>query len=317
MTFGNRNIAGIIALVSGVMIFSLQDAILKSISKDYAVTFAIAARCVVALPILLVFVQIEGGLARLRSPVAGALMLRGLILLVAYTTYYLALPSLPLAEAVALFFIGPTLITIMSISLLGERVSPWSWGAIAVGFAGVLVILQPGTALFEPAALYSLVSAATYALAMVLARKYGVTESASVMAFYQSSVYFVGAIIAAAAFSAAGFNHSDAPSIDFLVRPWKWPPPYDLFLMGLCGLIAAFAMFLLTQAYRMADANLVTVFEYTGMIWAPTWGLLFFKETPRPTTLMGLGLIFVAGVISASLAVSRSSRSGRAPSASS
>jgi drug/metabolite transporter (DMT)-like permease len=312
----NRNALGIAALVLGVMVFSTQDAILKSISHNYAVTFAIAARCVVALPILMLFAHFDGGLARLRSPVAGPLILRGGILLVAYTTYYLALPALPLAEAVALFFVAPALVTIMSIPVLGEKVSGWSWAAIALGFSGVLVILQPGTSLFEPAALYSLGSAATYALAMVLARKYGVTESASVMAFYQSAVYFIGAILAAAMFASLGFTHSDAPSVDFLVRPWKWPVPYDLFLMGLCGLIAAVAMWLLTQAYRMADANLVTVFEYSGMIWAPLWGLLFFSEVPRPTTLIGLGMIFAAGLISGTLAIKRPSRSDPAPSTS-
>jgi drug/metabolite transporter (DMT)-like permease len=312
----NRNALGIAALVLGVMVFSMQDAILKSISHNYAVTFAIAARCVVALPILLVFAHFDGGLARLRSPVAGPLILRGGILLIAYTTYYLALPALPLAEAVALFFVAPALVTIMSIPLLGEKVSTWSWVAIVLGFTGVLVILQPGTSLFEPAALYSLGSAATYAFAMVLARKYGVTESASVMAFYQSAVYFLGAMLAAAVFAQLGFTHSDAPSLDFLVRPWKWPLPYDLFLMGLCGLIAAIAMWLLTQAYRMADANLVTVFEYSGMIWAPLWGLLFFGEVPRSTTVMGLIMIFAAGMISGTLAVRRPWRSGPTPSAS-
>ena len=75
-----------------------------------------------------------------------------------------------------------------------------------------------------------------------------------------------------------------------------------LFLMGICGAIAAVAMSLLTNAYRMADANLVTVFEYTGMIWSPLWGFLFFNEIPRWTTLMGLGLILVAGLISVRLA---------------
>ncbi len=316
MMRANRNAIGIAALALGVMVFSIQDAILKSISHDYAVTFAIAARCVVALPILALFAHFDGGLARLKSPVAGPLILRGATLLIAYTTYYLALPALPLAEAVALFFVAPTLVTVMSIPMLGEKVSPWSWAAIALGFAGVLVILQPGTSLFEPAALYSLASAATYAFAMVLARRYGVTESASVMAFYQSAVYLAGAVFAAFVFASLGFVHSDAPSVDFLVRPWKWPLPYDLFLMGLCGLIAAIAMWLLTQAYRTADANLVTVFEYSGMIWAPLWGLLFFGEIPRPTTLVGLAMIFAAGIISGMLALRRPLQAGPTPSAS-
>ena len=311
----NRNLLGIASLVFGVMLFSTQDAIIKSISHDHAVTLAMAIRCIIALPLLLLMVHFECGIAKLRSALFWQLVMRGGILLVAYTTYYMALPALPLAEAIALFFAAPIIVTILSVPMLGEKVSAQSWAAIALGFIGVLVILQPGTALFNPAALFSLVSAATYALAMVIARRLGVTESATVMAFYQNAVYFLGAVLIAAFFAVAGIDHLGHPSLDFLVRAWAWPNNYDLFLMGICGAIAAVAMSLLTNAYRMADANLVTVFEYTGMFWAPLWGFLFFNEIPRWTTLMGLGLILVAGLISVRLAATRPFQSGQAPSA--
>ncbi len=312
----NRNILGIFALIFGVMIFSVQDAIIKSISHDYAVTFAMTARCVVSLPILLLMVHFECGLSKLWSSRFWALVIRGLILLVAYTTYYMALPALPLAEAIALFFAAPIIVTILSIPILGEKVSLQSWAAIALGFVGVLIILQPGTALFDAAALFSLASAATYALAMIIARKLGVSEPATVMAFYQNMIYLIGALLVAALCSGLGVEHSTHPSLDFLIRPWIWPKPFDLFLMGICGVIAAVAMSLLTQAYKMADANLVTVFEYTGMIWAPLWGILFFNEIPRWTTLTGLGLILVAGIISVRLAATRPLKLDPAPSVS-
>ena len=298
----NRNLLGIVSLILGVMLFSTQDAIIKSISHDHAVTLAMAIRCIVALPLLLLMVHFECGVAKLRSPLFWALVMRGGILLVAYTSYYMALPALPLAEAIALFFAAPIIVTILSVPMLGEKVSGQSWAAIALGFIGVLVIMQPGTALFNPAALFSLVSAATYALAMIIARKLGVTEPATVMAFYQNVVYFLGAVLIAAFFAIAGIDHLGHPSFDFLVRAWAWPDNYDLFLMGICGAIAAVAMSLLTNAYRMADANLVTVFEYTGMFWGPLWGFLFFSEIPRWTTVAGLGLILLAGLISIKLA---------------
>ncbi|MGB8314672.1 MAG: DMT family transporter [Aestuariivirga sp.] len=302
----NRNLLGIASLTLGVMLFSTQDAIIKSISHDHAVTLAMAIRCLVALPLLFLMVHLECGVAKLKSPLFWVLVMRGGIMLVAYTTYYMGLPALPLAEAIALFFAAPIIVTILSVPMLGEKVSGQSWAAIALGFIGVLIILQPGTALFNPAALFSLASAATYALAMIIARKLGVSESATVMAFYQNAVYLIGALLIAAFFGAAVIDHLGHPSFDFLVRPWAWPKPYDLFLMGICGVIAAVAMSLLTQAYRMADANLVTVFEYTGMIWAPLWGFLFFNEIPRWTTLTGLGLILIAGLISVSLATKQS-----------
>ena len=298
----NRNLVGIISLIFGVMLFSTQDAIIKSISHDHAVTLAVAIRCIVALPLLLLMVHIECGIAKLRSSLFVALIMRGCILLVAYTTYYMGLPALPLAEAIALFFAAPIIVTLLSVPMLGEKVSGQSWAAVAVGFIGVMVILQPGTTLFNPAALFSLISAATYALAMIIARKLGVSEPATVMAFYQNAVYLIGALIFAAVFAGLGIEHATHPSFDFLVRPWAWPNNYDLFLMGICGAIAAIAMSLLTNAYRMADANLVTVFEYTGMIWGPLWGFLFFNEIPRWTTLTGLGLILLAGLISVRLA---------------
>lgn len=304
----NRNLLGIASLIVGVMLFSTQDAIVKAISNDHAVTLAMAIRCIVSLPLLLVLVHFECGLAKLRSPLFWALVMRGGILLVAYTTYYMALPALPLAEAIALFFAAPIIVTILSVPMLGEKVSGQSWAAIALGFIGVLIILQPGTALFNPAALFSLVSAASYALAMIIARKLGVSEPATVMAFYQNAVYLLGALLIAAFFALAGINQLGHPSLDFLVRPWAWPNRYDLFLMGICGAIAAVAMSLLTNAYRTADANLVTVFEYTGMFWAPLWGFLFFSEIPRWTTVAGLALIFVAGLISVRLVTAQTSK---------
>jgi drug/metabolite transporter (DMT)-like permease len=295
----NRNIAGITSLILGVMIFSTQDAIIKKLSGGYAVTEAIFVRSVVALPILLVLVQFETGIRMLRTRSFWPLVLRGLILLVSYTSYYMAIAALPLAEAVALFFTTPILVTLLSGPLLGERVSLQSWFAVFLGFLGVLVIVQPGLSVFEPAALLSLLSAATYAFAMILARQLGTSEPATVMSFYQNAVYLVGSCLIAAAFQALQIDSLPHPSLDFLVRPWTLPEWTDLGLMSACGVIAAVAMSLLTHAYRSAEANLVTVFEYTGMVWAPLWGFLFFKEVPSPTTLLGMGLIVGAGLYAA------------------
>jgi drug/metabolite transporter (DMT)-like permease len=294
----SRNIAGMATLALGIFVFSTQDAIIKSISGEYAVTQAIVVRCVVALPILAAMVHVEAGIRSLASRNFWALAARGLILLTSYTAYYMAFPALPLAEAIALFFVSPIFVTLLAGPLLGESVGLRSWLAIAIGFIGVLFIVRPGSALFEPAALLSLISAATYALAMNLARKLGVSEPATVMAFYQNGAYLIGALVIAGVCAALGLTKLGHPSLDFLVRPWVMPTSKDFLLMAACGVIAAIAMSLLTEAYRLAEANLVTVFEYTGMIWAPLWGFLFFAEVPRWMTLVGMGLIVVAGVYS-------------------
>jgi drug/metabolite transporter (DMT)-like permease len=292
----SRSLIGVLSLCAGVFVFSMQDAILKGLSGTHAVTLAIVLRSIVGLPLLLIMVHYESGLKALKTRNWRLLIARGLILLTSYTTYYMAFPALPLAEAVALFFTSPIFVTILAAVFLREKVTLKSWAAVILGFIGVLIILRPGTGLFEPAALLSLLSAAAYALSMVLARRYSADESTTVMAFYVNAVYMFAAAGIALVFHQLGVTAFGHPSLDFLVRPWAMPNLRDMALMGLCGVIAALGMILLTHAYRQARANLVTVFEYTGMLWVPLWGFLFFQEVPRWTTVLGTIVIIAAGI---------------------
>jgi drug/metabolite transporter (DMT)-like permease len=132
---------------------------------------------------------------------------------------------------------------------------------------------------------------------MILARKHGANVPATVMTFYQNAVYLVGALSIAVVVMLLGIEPIGHPSIDFLVRDWRVPNTYDMGLMALCGVIAAFGSTLLSQAYRLGQANIVTPFEYTGMIWAVVFGFLFFGEVPQLSTLIGMGLIAGAGVL--------------------
>lgn len=292
-----NNLIGIASLSVGTLVFSLQDTVIKAISGEHSVTLAIVLRAVVAFPILTVMVILAGGLRQLETPQWPILLMRGFILLTAYTTYFMAFPALPLAEAIALYFMVPLLVTLMSGPLLGERVTPLAWAAVAVGLAGVIVILRPGQGIFEPAALLSLVSAATYAYAMILARKHGRTVAAPVMTFYLNFAYLIGAIFIATLTMGLQITPPGHPSIDFLVRPWSVPNLRDMGLMAICGVIAAFGSNFLAQGYRKASANVVAPFEYLGMVWGSLWGFLFFSEVPRVTTFIGMGLIALAGLL--------------------
>lgn len=292
-----NNLVGIASLSAGTLVFSLQDTVIKAISGEHSVTLAIVLRAVVAFPILTVMVIMAGGLRQLETPHWPMLLGRGFILLTAYTTYFMAFPALPLAEAIALYFMVPLLVTLMSGPLLGERVSPSAWGAVVLGLIGVIVILRPGYGLFEPAALLSLVSAATYAYAMILARKHGRNVAAPVMTFYLNFAYLIGAITIATITMALQIAPPGHPSLDFLVRPWSVPNLRDMGLMALCGIIAAFGSNFLAQGYRKGAAYIVAPFEYLGMVWGSLWGFLFFSEVPRITTFAGMGLIAIAGLL--------------------
>lgn len=296
----NRAALGIVYLCLGVLVFSLQDAIIKAVSGDYPLTQVVATRCIVSAPILLAMVHFESGIGSIVSANFLPLTGRALLLLLAYTSYYMAFPALPLADAVALFFTVPLFAMALAVPLLGESIGWRRISAVVVGFIGVIVMLRPGAGLFEPAALLSLFSAATYALSMVMARKLGNEATASVMAFYQNGGYLLGALLITLFLMMTGIREASHPSLDFLVRPWVWPTSRDFLLIASCGVIAAVGMTLLTHAYRIAKASIVTSFEYTGMLWAPLWGFLFFGEIPYLTTLAGAGLIIAAGLFALS-----------------
>ena len=293
----NNAARGILFLCVGLFIFSLQDAIIKQVSGGYALTQVVCIRSLVGVPLLLALVQREAGWRALLTAGMGGLVLRALIMFGAYTAYYMAFPALPLADAVALYFTVPLFMTALAGPVLHEHVGWKVWVAVVVGFGGVLVMLQPGSGLFEPAAFLSLLAAALYGVSMLMARKMGTSQAASVMAFYQNGVFLLGSAAAAAILYLLDIRTAEHPSVKFLVRPWVMPTMKDALLIASCGVIAAMGTLFLTNAYRIAKTSIVTPFEYTGMLWAPLWGYLFFAEVPKVTTLMGAAVIGVAGLM--------------------
>ncbi|MGX7875145.1 DMT family transporter [Mesorhizobium sp. ORM6] len=305
----NRMVRGILSLCLGVLVFSLQDPLVKAVSSTYPVTEVMAIRSIVALPILIVLVHADVGLRAIFSKRFGLLTIRAFIQFTSYTVYYLAIAALPLADAVALYFMAPLFIMALAGPYLGERVSWRTLATVLIGLLGVIVMLRPGAGLLDWAALLSLGSALLYGFSQLMARKIGDTESSTVMAFYQNGAYLIGAAAVAGTFHLAGITHAAHPSVEFLVRPWIWPTLPDFLKMAACGFVASAGMILLSQGYRLAPANRVATFEYTGILWSPLWGFLFFAEVPRQTTVIGAALIIGAGL----LALNAGRRKGAVP----
>lgn len=293
----NRMVRSILSLCLGVLVFSLQDPLVKSVSSVYPVTEVMAIRSIVALPILIILVRADVGLRAILSKRFALLAIRAFIQFTSYTVYYLAIAALPLADAVALYFMAPLFIMALAGPYLGERVSWQTLATVLIGMLGVIVMMRPGAGLFDWAAMLSLGSALLYGFSQLMARKIGDTESSTVMAFYQNGAYLIGAAIVAGTFHLAGITHAVHPSVEFLVRPWIWPTLPDFLKMATCGFIASAGMILLSQGYRLAPANRVATFEYTGILWSPLWGFLFFAEVPRSTTVIGAVLIIGAGLL--------------------
>jgi drug/metabolite transporter (DMT)-like permease len=293
----NNPVRGITYLCLGVFVFSLQDAIIKQVSGAYPLTEVVSIRSLVGLPILLALVQREVGWRAIFASDVGRLALRAFMLFLSYTAYYMAFPALPLADAVALYFTVPLFVTALAGPFLGERAGWRVWAAVLVGFVGVMVMLRPGSGLFEPAALLSLLAAVLYGCAMLMGRRLGAAQPAAVMSFYQNGVFLLGAACTALLLNRLGIVQAAHPSLSFLVRPWVWPTLADGLLMAVCGGVAVTGMMFLSSAYRAARASLVTPFEYTGILWGPLWGFLFFSEVPRWTTVAGGAIIVASGLV--------------------
>jgi drug/metabolite transporter (DMT)-like permease len=289
-------LAGIFFLCAGAFVFSLQDIVIKWISGAYPISQVLVIRCVVAMGPLLVILAWDGGLGGLRTRRLGALLLRGGLLFLSYTTYYLAIAALPLAEAVALFYSAPLFILGLSVPLLGERVGPRQWLAVAFGFVGMLVVCRPGMGLFDPAALFSMVAAVVYAAGAVLARDLGRTERASVMTFYHNAVNLIAASALGLLAGSGAWGHLAHPSLRFLLRGWAVPSFGDFLAMASTGLIAALGSWCLTSAYRVTAANIVAPFEYSAIVWATAWGFLLWGERPGAAVLLGMAMIVAAGL---------------------
>ncbi len=290
------SVRGVALLVAGITVFSIQDLILKLLSGAYPLHQAMVLRSLTALPLLLLLVHRDGGLTTLFTLNTRTMILRGGVMFLAYTSYYLALAALPMATTVTLYFSAPLFITILSVVILKETVGPRRWLALFAGFSGVLIMVRPGGDLFDWAALLPVIAGLAYAISMISARRLGSSETAPALAFWGNAVFLVAAIAMSAVLGSGAWESDAHPSLAFLLRGWVLPTAFDLMLMMACGVIAAIGLTLLTQAYRVAESSVVTPFEYTGLVWSVIYGWIFWRDWPVLTDWIGIAIITGAGL---------------------
>lgn len=289
---------GIVALILGIAIFSVQDVILKLLSGTYPLYQAMIIRSLTAAPLLvLTVVWLDRSLATIATRNWGLMLARGLLGFVAYTSYYLGLVAMPMADTVALFFTAPLFITLLAGFIFGEKIRPVTWIALAAGFAGMLLIFNPTDRLFEPAAILPVMGALGYALQQLAARVLGRTESAAAMTFWSNLTFLASGLVLAAVFGSGALEGAGHPSLAFLTRGWQPLPLGDLLLFMVCGAIAAVGLLLLTYAYRIAPSSSVAPFEYSFIVWGVLWGWVFWDELPGPASWGGIALLVAAGLL--------------------
>ncbi|MBL8643741.1 MAG: DMT family transporter [Rhodospirillaceae bacterium] len=269
---------GIALMILGMITMCVTDAAGKWVVQDYNVAQLNFCRGFFALLVLLPTARSEGGLTALKTKRPWAHGLRsGLLVCLAYAWFF-GLAKLPLAEATAIGLCAPLCMTALSVVVLKEKVGPYRWGAVVLGFIGMLVIIRPGTAMFDPMFLFPVFAAVGYATYMLTNRILSRTETVTSITLYpQAAIFLVSAVIA----------------------PFVWQPvtATAFFAMAVTGLSAGLGHLLLSFAFRYASPSVLAPFDYTALVWAALFGWVLFRQLPDQVALVGMAFIVAAGLI--------------------
>ncbi|QDH71660.1 DMT family transporter [Lysobacter alkalisoli] len=265
-------------MLAAVAFFSLMDAGLKTLSTGYPPFQVACLRGAASLPFVLAWALWSGGVASLRVHRWSLHLLRGVLGVTMMVCFVYALQTLPLSTAYSIFFVAPLLITALSVPLLGERVGPRRWTAIAIGLLGVLVLLRPsGEGLVSVAALAVLVAATGYALSAIAVRVLGRTDS------MQSMMVWLMAMIAVGAGALAWPDWVPIRAADGWV------------ILGV-GVAGALGQYAITEAFRVGEASLIAPLEYTALVWGVLLDLSLWGVLPDAITWLGAAIIVASGL---------------------
>ncbi|HWA43630.1 MAG TPA: DMT family transporter [Hypericibacter adhaerens] len=269
--------SGIGLMVLAVLLFTTMDMLVKLAAERFPIGQIVFVRNFFAfLPVTIMILRSGGWSAiRTRNPLAH--LLRSGVGILSMACYFLSYALLPLGEAVSLASSGPLFMTALSVPLLGEKVGPRRWSAVVVGFVGVLVMMRPGSGLFQAGALVAIAAAFCYALAVTQVRRLSRTEGSTAIVFY----FTLFATIAGAA----------SLPFDAVMPTWSEMP-----LLVAIGLIGGVAQFAFTAAFRRAAVAIIAPFDYLGLVFAMIYGFLVWGEVPDAWLIAGAAIVVASGL---------------------
>ncbi|HLT76421.1 MAG TPA: DMT family transporter [Ferrovibrio sp.] len=267
---------GIAFMLLGTALFTFNDALGKWMVASVAVGQLLFIRSVAAFVMLAPAIQRAGWREVFVLAQPGRHALRLVLIVAEVACFYLAVRHLPLADVMAVYQATPIFVAVLAIPLLGERIG-WRRGiAVAVGFIGVLLVLQPEAGVFTAAALIALAGSTAYALTMIATRHLRAASALSLIVYHTLAV------------GAAGL----------ISLPWGWAAIgwVETGYLALIGVVATLAHMCMNQALRLAPATVVVPYTYTSLLWAILLGWLFFADTPTPLMLLGAAIIVGSGL---------------------
>lgn len=267
---------GILLLLAATLCFCISDVMAKILGAELPVIEIGWFRYLTSV-VMVVAVGLRRGDLRLRVNKPGTQLVRGVMMVTSMLAFVAALRFLPIADAAAVGFVSPLLITALSVPMLGEVVGIRRWTAIAVGFAGVLIVIRPGGSTFHPAAFLVLASSLTWSVASILTRRLsGLDNPAATMLWT--------ALVGLAVLT--------------VVVPFNFvmPSPGYFALNIAMGAVATIGQYWMVLAYRHAGAALLAPFSYVQLLWATIFGFFIFATLPDTMTLLGAAIITASGL---------------------
>ncbi len=288
---------GVLLIIATALTISLQDVVFKLFSNTLTLWQIFALRGLFSLPALLAIGWAGGQFALVRkSAFQKWSVLRGLCLTTTFLCFYAAIPFLSLSTVGAANYIAPIFVALLSAYVIGEAVGRLGWVGVFLGFAGVLVLLQPGTDAFSPFALLPVVGAAFYALGHIITRTKCQDIPVAALALSLNTVMVLAGVIISLAL-VLWQPAALAKAYPYIFGNWTTVTAED---WGVLALLAGFTVtigMMLAGAYKIAPPAMVATFEYSYLVFVALWDILFFGLSPTPLSLTGMAMIVVAGLL--------------------
>jgi len=279
-----------------MMVFSVQDGIMKYIFNFVSLYEVYLIRTLVSFGLILIFLKLKKEKIVFKTQYPLLTFCRVILFFFGFSSFYISLTVLPLGFATALFFVTPFLITIFAHFFLKEEIGIRRWSAVVVGFIGVYITLNPDFNNFNYLSLLPILCAFCYSLSMIIIKK--TSEKDSV--YTQTFTFYFGAIIFSTIFyfliGDGQYNTSDHPASQFIFREWFVDLESSILFMATTGLTATVAFLLLFTAYSIASPAVVSPFEYSILLWSPLIGWIYFNEIPSLNTVIGILIIVSSGI---------------------
>ena len=278
MRYKKNNLLGIGLMLLAMLLFEVMDAVVKWLIRDDLTAIqVIAIRSWIIVPSMLVLLALRGSLKDLSMRRPGQHLLRGMIGFLAPFAFFTSLKSLPLADATVVFFSAAFVLTAASAIVLKERVGIHRWSAVAIGFVGVLIAMNPTGGGDTEAYLLVLCATIFYAFIFITGKKMSEHDSVTSLVFSLHLGMGVAATIA---------------------LPWVWVP-IDLTDFGQLAVVASIALvahFVFTTAFARAEVSALAPFEYSALLWAVLIGYLVWGDLPTTEVWIGAAIIIAAGL---------------------